>query len=237
MKVRLNRYLSLCGLSSRRKAELLIENGEIFVNGQVEVKLQKVIDTEVDEVLYQNKEVKPQDFEYYKMNKPRFYLTTMSDDEKRKTVKDLLAGFEVKLFPVGRLDYDTEGLLLFTNDGEIAHKISHPSFLVQKTYLVHLKSKVSKALHSKMKKGANLRDGFLLPEKVELINSDEDESLLKIEIHEGRNHIIKNFFKFFGKEVSKLKRIRVGPIKLGELEPGQIVKLDYTELEELKKIF
>ncbi|NSW88425.1 rRNA pseudouridine synthase [bacterium] len=237
MKIRLNRYLSLCGLSSRRKAELLIENGEIFVNGQVEVKLQKVIDTGVDEVLYQNRKIKPQEFEYYKMNKPRFCLTTMSDNEKRKTVKDLLEGFEVKLFPVGRLDYDTEGLLLFTNDGKIAHKISHPSFLVQKTYLVHLKSKVSKALYSKMKKGANLRDGFLMPEKIELINSNEDESLLKIEIHEGRNHIIKNFFKFFGIEVSKLKRISVGPIKLGELEPGQIVKLDYNELEELKKIF
>ena len=237
MKIRLNRYLSLCGLSSRRKAELLIENGEIFVNGQVEVKLQKVIDTGVDEVLYQNRKIKPQEFEYYKMNKPRFCLTTMSDNEKRKTVKDLLAGFEVKLFPVGRLDYDTEGLLLFTNDGKIAHKISHPSFLVQKTYLVHLKSKVSKALYSTMKKGANLRDGFLMPEKIELINSNEDESLLKIEIHEGRNHIIKNFFKFFGIEVSKLKRISVGPIKLGELEPGQIVKLDYNELEDLKKIF
>lgn len=236
MKLRLNRYLSLCGLASRRKAESLIESGEILVNGQVEKRLQKVIDTTKDIVLYQKKRLTVQDFEYYKMNKPRFFLTTMAMDEKRDTVQDLLPNLDTKLFPIGRLDYDTEGLLLFTNDGHLAHRISHPSFLIQKTYLAYLKGSIGKTFFEKMKKGANLSDGFLLPEKLILMNSNKLESLVRIEIHEGRNHIVKNFFKYFGKDVTKLKRISVGPIKLGELEPGKVVKLDYNELEELKKI-
>ena len=236
MKFRLNRYLSLCGVASRRKAELLIESGEIIVNGKVELRLQKVIDTEIDKVFFKDEEIFPQNFEYYKMNKPRFCLTTMAKDEKRKTVQDLLPKSTIKLFPIGRLDYDTEGLLLFTNDGETAHRISHPSFLIQKTYLAYLNGKVSDTFFQKMRKGANLKDGFLMPEKLDLLNSTSDETLVKIEIHEGRNRIVKNFFKYFGKEVKKLKRISVGPIKLGELDSGKIIKLDYNELEDLKKL-
>ena len=236
MKLRLNRYLSLCGLASRRKAEILIESGEIIVNGVVEKRLQRIIDSSKDEVLYKNNKLIVQDFEYYKMNKPRFFLTTMAIEEKRKTVLDLLPKVKTKLFPIGRLDYVTEGLLLFTNDGQMAHRISHPSFLIQKTYLAHLKGNISKTFFEKMKKGANLSDGFLLPEKLDLLSSNADESLIKMEIHEGRNHIVKNFFKYFGRDVAKLKRISVGPIKLGELESGKIIKLDYNELEELKSI-
>ena len=236
MKLRLNRYLSLCGLASRRKAEILIESGEIIVNGVVEKRLQRIIDSSKDEVFYKNNKLIVQDFEYYKMNKPRFFLTTMAIEEKRKTVLDLLPKVKTKLFPIGRLDYDTEGLLLFTNDGQMAHRISHPSFLIQKTYLAHLKGNISKTFFEKMKKGANLSDGFLLPEKLDLLSSNADESLIKMEIHEGRNHIVKNFFKYFGRDVAKLKRISVGPIKLGELESGEIIKLDYNELEELKSI-
>ena len=236
MKLRLNRYLSLCGLASRRKAEILIESGEVIVNGEVEKRLQRIIDSSKDEVFYKNNKLIVQDFEYYKMNKPRFFLTTMAIEEKRKTVLDLLPKVKTKLFPIGRLDYDTEGLLLFTNDGQMAHRISHPSFLIQKTYLAHLKGNISKTFFEKMKKGANLSDGFLLPEKLDLLSSNADESLIKMEIHEGRNHIVKNFFKYFGRDVAKLKRISVGPIKLGELESGKIIKLDYNELEELKSI-
>ena len=236
MKLRLNRYLSLCGLASRRKAEILIESGEIIVNGEVEKRLQRIIDSSKDEVFYKNNKLIVQDFEYYKMNKPRFFLTTMAIEEKRKTVLDLLPKVKTKLFPIGRLDYVTEGLLLFTNDGQMAHRISHPSFLIQKTYLAHLKGNISKTFFEKMKKGANLSDGFLLPEKLDLLSSNADESLIKMEIHEGRNHIVKNFFKYFGRDVAKLKRISVGPIKLGELESGKIIKLDYNELEELKSI-
>jgi 23S rRNA pseudouridine2605 synthase len=236
MKLRLNRYLSLCGLASRRKAEILVESGEIIVNGVVEKRLQRIIDSSKDEVFYKNNKLIVQDFEYYKMNKPRFFLTTMAIEEKRKTVLDLLPKVKTKLFPIGRLDYDTEGLLLFTNDGQMAHRISHPSFLIQKTYLAHLKGNISKTFFEKMKKGANLSDGFLLPEKLDLLSSNAVESLIKMEIHEGRNHIVKNFFKYFGRDVAKLKRISVGPIKLGELESGKIIKLDYNELEELKSI-
>ena len=236
MKIRLNRFLSLSGVASRRKAESLIESGEIIVNGQVETRLQKVIDPEKDKVFFQKKLLVPQNFEYYKMNKPRFCLTTMATDEKRRTVRDLLPDSKTKLFPIGRLDYDTEGLLLFTNDGQVAHRISHPSFLIQKTYLAHLAGNISKTFFEKMKKGANLEDGFQVPEKLEMVSSDSSESLVRIEIHVGRNHIVKNFFKYFGKEVRKLKRVSVGPVKLAELGSGKIIKLDYNELQGLKEI-
>lgn len=236
MKFRLNRFISLCGITSRRKAESMILNGQISVNNEVERKLYRMVDPNEDEVYFLNKKLVPQTFEYYKMNKPRFYLTTMATEEKRSTVGDLVSNFKVKIFPIGRLDYDSEGLLLFTNDGDIAHKVSHPKFLVQKTYMVYIDDEINKTLLNKMKKGAKLKDGFLLPEKLDLVKVNNNESLLMIEIHEGRNHIIKNFFKYFGKKVKKLKRISIGPIKLGELEPGKIVKLDYNEVKVLKKL-
>jgi len=169
------------------------------------------------------------------MNKPRLCLTTMASDERKRTVQEFLPKDDVKLFPVGRLDYDTEGLLIFTNDGDFAHKISHPSFEIKKTYLTHLDGDISDGLLIKMSKGAKLSDGFLLPENLEVLSRNNKETLVKITIHEGRNHIVKNFFKYFNKKVKKLKRIAVGSIKLGELEPGKIVELDYNELKSLKK--
>ncbi len=236
MKIRLNRYLSVCGLASRRKSENLIVSSQITINGKVSTELQTIIDTELDVVLFNGVRITPQKYEYYKMNKPRFCLTSMSKQETRKTVAALLPQLPVKLFPIGRLDYDTEGLLLFTNDGTMAHKIAHPSFLVRKAYLTYVEGAISRALISKMKKGAKLRDGFLLSENIDVLSSSKNDSLVKIEIHEGRNHIVKNFFKFFKKRVIKLKRIAVGPIHLGELNPGQITKLDYNEVEALHKL-
>ena len=236
MKIRLNRYLSICGVTSRRKSEDLIKSKKIKVNGEIRTELQTLIDTELDTVLFDGIRISTQKHEYYKMNKPRFCLTTMSTKDNKRTVEELLPKSRVKLFPVGRLDYDTEGLLLFTNDGEMAHRISHPSFLVRKIYLAHIRGKINQVLISKMRKGAQLRDGSLIPEKIDLLNSSNGETLIKIQIHEGRNHVVKNFFKFFGKSVKKLKRIAVGPIELGELESGKITKLDYNEQEALQKL-
>ena len=159
----------------------------------------------------------------------------MSKTEKKKTILDYLPNTDIKIFPIGRLDFDTEGLLLFTNDGEFAHKISHPSFMVTKTYICHLNGKVSQALIKKMRSGATLSDGFLKPNEITLVKNNIEESIIKITIHEGRNHIVKNFFKYFTKKVNKLKRISIGSINLGELETGKTSKLDYNEVIKLKK--
>ena len=235
MRTRLNKFLSLCGVAARRKSDILIQNGEVSVNGVLEIKPQTLINPDKDIVRFNGQILAPQIFEYYIMNKPRFCLTSMSRTEKKKTILDYLPNTDIKIFPIGRLDFDTEGLLLFTNDGEFAHKISHPSFMITKTYICHLNGKVSQALIKKMRSGATLSDGFLKPNEITLVKNNIEESIIKITIHEGRNHIVKNFFKYFTKKVNKLKRISIGSINLGELETGKTSKLDYNEVIKLKK--
>ena len=170
MKIRLNKFLSLCGIAARRKSEEYIQSGRVKINDQTELKPQTIINTEIDTVYFDSIPIKPQKFKYYKMNKPRLCLTTMASDERKRTVQEFLPKDDVKLFPVGRLDYDTEGLLIFTNDGDFAHKISHPSFEIKKTYLTHLDGDISDGLLIKMSKGAKLSDGFLLPENLEVLS-------------------------------------------------------------------
>ena len=235
MKTRLNKFLSLCGVAARRKSDILIQNGEVSVNGTLEIKPQTLINPDMDVVKFNGQILLPQIFEYYIMNKPRFCLTSMSKTETKKTILEYLPDTDVKIFPIGRLDFDTEGLLLFTNDGEFAHKISHPSFMITKTYICHLDGKVSQALIKKMRLGATLSDGFLKPNEIILVKNNIQESIIKITIHEGRNHIVKNFFKYYAMKVKKLKRISIGCINLGELETGKTSKLDYNEVIKLKK--
>ena len=235
MRTRLNKFLSLCGVAARRKSDTIIQNGEVLVNDVLEIKPQTLINPDKDIVKFNGEILTPQIFEYYIMNKPRFCLTSMSKTEKKKTILDYLPNTSIKIFPIGRLDFDTEGLLLLTNDGDFAHKISHPSFMITKTYICHLRGKVSQALIKKMRLGANLSDGFLKPNKITLVKNCIEESIIKITIHEGRNHIVKNFFKYYAKKVNKLKRISIGSINLGELETGKTSKLDYNEVMNLKK--
>ena len=194
MRTRLNKFLSLCGVAARRKSDTIIQNGEVLVNDVLEIKPQTLINPDKDIVKFNGEILTPQIFEYYIMNKPRFCLTSMSKTEKKKTILDYLPNTSIKIFPIGRLDFDTEGLLLLTNDGDFAHKISHPSFMITKTYICHLRGKVSQALIKKMRLGANLSDGFLKPNKITLVKNCIEESIIKITIHEGRNHIVKNFF-------------------------------------------
>ena len=236
MRIRLNRYLSVSGIASRRKSEDLIKTSKVKINGKVHNSLATTVDTSIDTIECEGKIVKPQKYEYYKMNKPRFYLTTMSKNEDKKTVVELLPKSKTKLFPIGRLDYDTEGLLLFTNDGILAHHIAHPSFNVKKKYLAYIEGEVAGSVISKMKKGAKMKEGLLVPEQISLKKAGKNDTLMEIEIHEGKNHIVKHFIKFFGKQVKTLKRISVGPIKLGKLASGKIEKLDYNELEALQKL-
>ena len=234
MGIRLNKYLSACGVAARRKSDELIKLGKVKVNNKLIIKPQTIIDESVDIVKFENKILKFQDFVYYKMNKPRFCITSMSDTESKKTILSYLPKSEIKIFPIGRLDYDAEGLLLFTNDGDFAHKIAHPSFKITKTYICHIDGNIALNLLKKMKKGINLDDGFIRPIDIEIIDNKKSETLIKIVISEGRNHIVKNFFKFFNKKVKKLKRVAIGKINLGTLESGKIIKLDYNEIKEYK---
>ena len=163
MGIRLNKYLSLCGIAARRKSDQLIQEGNVSVNGAIVSKPQTIINPK-DKVKYKNILLKPQNFEYYKINKPRFCLTSMSPNEKKRTILEYLPHTDAKIFPIGRLDYDTEGLLLFTNDGDFAQRVSHPSYLVNKTYLCHVEGSITENLFKRMQKGANLKDGYLKQE-------------------------------------------------------------------------
>ena len=234
MGIRLNKYLSACGVAARRKSDELIKLGKVKVNNKLIIKPQTIIDESVDIVKFENKILKFQDFVYYKMNKPRFCITSMSDTESKKTILSYLPKLEIKIFPIGRLDYDAEGLLLFTNDGDFAHKIAHPSFKITKSYICHIDGNIALNLLKKMKKGISLDDRFIRPIDIEIIDNKKSETLIKIVISEGRNHIVKNFFKFFNKKVKKLKRVAIGKINLGTLESGKIIKLDYNEIKEYK---
>jgi len=230
MKLRLNRYLSLCGLASRRKAEILIESGEIIVNGVVEKRLQRIIDSSKDEVFYKNNKLIVKDFEYYKMNKPRFFLTTMAIEEKRKTVLDLLPKVKTKLFPIGRLDYDTEGLLLFTNSGDLAHKLMHPSSRIIRTYNVSINRVMNKSEINKSLSGLDI--GNIEVGRFHKIKYKERDNIYEVSLMTGKNREIRRIFNTLGFRVTMLHRIKYGDVSLDALKPGKIryIKSDTSNL-------
>jgi 23S rRNA pseudouridine2605 synthase len=234
--VRLNKYLSMCGVASRRKADQLILEGRVKVNGLVVKELGWKIDPEKDTVEVDGKVVKPQRFVYIAFYKPCCYLTALgkSKDGKR-TIEELLKDVPVRVYPAGRLDYNAEGLLILTNDGELANRIMHPRYKLPKTYQVLVKGKVSQKTLEEMKKGAVLEDGFAKPVSVRLIRYEGKNSLLEIVFTEGRKHIVKRFTAHFGHKVLRLKRTAIGPIKLGKLKPGKWRELSEEEVHMLKR--
>ncbi|MFN7064543.1 MAG: pseudouridine synthase [Aquificaceae bacterium] len=235
--VRLNRYLSMCGIASRRKAEELILKGRVKVNSLVVKELGWRIDPERDVVEVDGKEIRPPKYRYIILYKPCCYLTALGEGkEGKRTLQELIKDIPERVYPTGRLDYNAEGLLFLTNDGELAHRIMHPRYKLPKTYLVWLEGKVSQETLKSMKKGARLEDGFAKPDEVELIKHERNKSLLKVVFHEGRKHIVKRFVSHFGHKVIRLKRIAIGPIELGGLKPGQWRDLREEEVKSLKKL-
>jgi len=236
MLIRLNRYLSLSGVASRRKADKLILEGRVKVNGITVKELGWRIDPEKDYVEVDSKPVKPQRFRYIALYKPPLYLTALgtSKDGKR-TIQELIKDIPQRLYPAGRLDYNAEGLLILTNDGELANRIMHPRYKLPKTYQVLVRGKVDSKSLEAMKKGANLEDGFAKPVSARIIRYEGENTLLELVFTEGRKHIVKRFTAHFGHKTLRLKRTAIGPIKLGKLKPGEWRDLSQEELIALKK--
>lgn len=232
--MRINKYMAECGVASRRACDEMILEGRVKVNG-------KKIDTpglEVNEfndvVTLDGRRITLVSKKYYIMlHKPKGYVTTVKDDKGRKTVMELIK-IRSRLYPVGRLDYDTEGLLLLTNDGQLAYALTHPSHEVPKTYIAKIKGKISDTEVRQLRKGVEIDGKMTLPAVVKIIETDDEFSRVEVTIKEGRNHQIKKMFEVVGKEVVFLKRTAIGPLKLGGLGRGEYKNLTSKEIEILK---
>jgi len=235
--MRINKFLASTGLGSRRKCEEYVTSGRVTINGKVETNLAFDV-SEKDEVLIDGKQVcTPKEFVYLMMHKPKGYLTTVTDDRNRKTVMELLPEEFKHLMPVGRLDYNSEGLLLFTNNGDIAQKIMRPAREVVKTYSVKVEGIVNEADKLSMEKGVTLVDGTKFKEcKVLILEVKDRITKLEVRITEGKNREIRKIFENFGYNVIFLKRVSIGKIKLGGLTRGTCRLLKTQEIEYLKTL-
>jgi len=237
MKVRLDKFLGKAGLGSRREIKNLIRMRAVKVNGKIVTDPAFKVDPEKDQVLVKDVPVRYQEFFYfyYKMYKPKGVITSTKD--KDKTIIDILPwdlpGLR-EIFPAGRLDKDAEGLLILTNDGELAHRITHPRWKLEKVYEVLLDKPLTPEDKRAIEEGLELKEGKTLPANIEILHPEGKEILIKV--REGRYHLIKRLFGKLGYKVLNLKRIAIGPITLGGLKPGEIKKLTKKELKLLKDL-
>ena len=230
MNQRLQKVLAQAGLGSRRACEVLIADGRVRVNGRVAT-LGDRADPEVDEIEVDGAVVGVRPgLVHYLLNKPAGVVTTASDPQGRATVVGLVPG-EPRVFPVGRLDADTEGLLLLTNDGDFAHRLTHPSFGVDKEYLVEVEGTPARGVVRRLRDGVELEDGVTAPAKVSAVG----ESLLRITIHEGRNRQVRRMCEAVGHPVRRLVRVRIGPVSDRRLAPGEWRPLGQHEVRALER--
>ncbi len=232
---RLQKYIANSGYTSRRKAEDLIKLGKVFVNGNLITELgYKVSGNDIvtiDGVTIS----KNNDKVYYVLNKPREVICSVTDDKGRKTVTSLI-DTDKRIYPVGRLDYDTTGLIILTNDGEFANLLMHPKNKIFKTYIAKIDGILNEDDYKKLRKGLLIDNRKLSIDhfKVKEIDKNKNTSLVEVTIHEGRNHIIRKLFEHLGYDVKKLTRISIGNINLGNLKSGEYRLLSNNELKELK---
>jgi pseudouridine synthase len=234
--VRLQKAIADLGYCSRRKAEELISNGFVQVNGVVIKELGTKVNGDEDIIVEGNSLNKVQKKIYILLNKPRNTVSTVNDPEGRKTVMDYLKDIQNRVFPVGRLDYNTTGALLFTNDGELANKLTHPSHEVEKAYLVTVLAKIPKEKLKLLATGVEIEGRLTSPAIIEVLKESEEKSILRITIHEGRNHIIKNMLEAIGYEVAKLNRESFAGIDCRGLYEGQYRMLTKQEVQYLKTL-
>ncbi len=237
--VRLQKYIALCGEASRRAAEKLISEGKVSVNGEIVTEQGMKVEIGADKVSVNGVMIKPETKDYYIiLNKPVGYVSTVKDQFSRPTVIDLL-GDEIKarVFPVGRLDYDTEGLLLLTNDGSMTYKVTHPKHNIDKTYIAVIKGGISISGLAKLRSGVKLSDGFVTsPAQVEMLDAQGGHTTVRITIHEGKNRQVRQMFEAVGTKVVELRRESVGNIKLGNLPLGRWRYLTAHEINYLKNL-
>ncbi len=231
-RIRLNKFIALSGLTSRRKADALIEEGRVEVNGKVVTKLGTLVDPYKDKVRVDGRIVAPPKKDVYlAFNKPKGYVTTMDDELGRKSIATLFYNFPVRIFPVGRLDMDTEGLIFLTNDGEFSYIVTHPKFNIEKEYNVWAEGKVTEEDLKKLKKGVFIDGKIVRPKIVEILKHDRKNTMIKVIITEGRKREIRRMFHRIGHKVERLVRIRIGPVKLGDLRSGKYRDLTPSEVE------
>lgn len=230
--IRLNRFIANAGVCSRRDADKLIEAGEIRVNGKVVTELGVRVSRK-DQVKYKGKTLRPERMEYILLNKPKDFITTMDDPQNRRTVMSLVKNAsDARIYPVGRLDRQTTGLLLFTNDGDMARKLSHPSSNIKKIYKVEINRPLTHAEIESIQQGLELEDGKAIVDK--LVALDERRTEFGIEIHIGKNRIIRRIFEHVGAEVEKLDRVMYAGLDKYNLPRGKWRPLTPSEIRKLK---
>ena len=234
-KIRLQKIISQSGICSRRKAEELIVQGRVKVNGRAAglgdgASAKDVVTVDGERIYFSEKREKY----YIMLNKPRGYVTTMSDELDRRCVTELLDGVPVRVYPVGRLDRNSEGLLLFTNDGKFANDIMHPSRHISKTYRVTVRPSVSDEQLVSLAEGVVIDGRKTLPANVSVLSQEQGRAVIQIVIREGRNRQIRKMCEAVGLEVARLKRTAVGPLKLGMLKPGTYRELTSEELRAIR---
>ena len=234
--IRLQKVLASSGIGSRRACEELIAAGRVAVNGRTVREMGTRIDPTKDEVAVDGVPVPVvPDLAYLALNKPRGVLTTMADDQGRPCVGDYVADRTERVFHVGRLDSDSEGLLLLTNDGTLAHRLTHPSFEVPKTYVVQIDGRAPRRLTQQLKSGVELEDGPARADSVRILAATDAAAQFEVIIHDGRNRVVRRMFDALGHPVRRLVRTHIGPLALGELKPGRLRHLSSAEVRTLYK--
>ena len=232
--VRLQKVLAAAGVGSRRHCEELIGAGRVEVDGQVVRRFGARVDPSSAIIRVDGKRIPASEkLVYLALNKPAGVLSTMSDDRGRRTIADLLPDRAERLFHVGRLDYDTEGLILLTNDGELAHRLAHPRYGVLKTYLAEVTGPLPRDLGRRLLTGVELDDGIVIADRFKVIERAGSRVLVEVTLHEGRKHVVRRMFETVGHPVSRLVRTQVGPVSLGSLRPATSRRLTAAEIGNL----
>lgn len=232
--VRLQKVLAAAGIGSRRACEQLIAEGRVTVDGDPVREQGRRVDPATAVVRVDGMRISaPHGSLHLALNKPRGMVTAMTDPEGRPAVGDLVAGRRERLFHVGRLDAETEGLLLLTNDGELAHRLTHPSYAVPKTYLAEVPGPVARDVGRRLRDGIELEDGIVRVDAFRLVDSSAGRVLVEVVLHEGRKHVVRRLLDAVGHPVQRLVRTQVGPVRLGDQRPGKLRPLSSAETAEL----
>lgn len=232
--VRLQKVLAQAGVGSRRKCEELIEAGRVKVNGEVVDQLGVRVDPDQVQVEVDGKRISVnENLVTVVLNKPKGVVSTMSDPQGRPTLEQYVKDFPERLFHVGRLDAETTGVLLLTNDGELANRLAHPTHGVSKVYVAKVEGQVAKTLGTTLRAGVDLEDGPVRVSQCQVLDVSKTHSLVQVELHEGRNRIVRRMFDAVGHPVVELVRTQFGPIRLGTLQPGEVRRLDNADVGAL----